>query len=264
MCQEVYNPKRPSPGPATSNRRKRARVYTIQEIQNCQNVNKRSSFQIRDILVRIRIMLFFCKWSSRRQKEILFSKFLWLYVSSFFCLFVAGRSGRPKNLPYGFHGSGSGTLQVVKLTNITSQNLSFWISPPVPEIIDPVFAKTSQNARFLLSENERFGLVFVKTGSINSGTENKKASPRVQETWQTRASTFPVVDIGTPRGRNKKALKPSVLVSQPWHSLYVQTFFIRKKVSRNKIYTNIIYMITKFIHNKNYMATKFIQTLFIL
>ncbi len=41
----------------------------------------------------------------------------------------------------------------------------------MPEIIDPVFAKTSQNARFLLSENERFGLVFVKTGSINSGRE---------------------------------------------------------------------------------------------
>ncbi len=40
----------------------------------------------------------------------------------------------------------------------------------MPEILDPVFAKTSQNARFLLSENERFGLVFVKTGSINSGT----------------------------------------------------------------------------------------------
>jgi hypothetical protein len=43
-------------------------------------------------------------------------------------------------------------------------------SPPVwlagtavPEIIDPVFAKTSQNARFLLSEYERFGLVFTKT-----------------------------------------------------------------------------------------------------
>ncbi len=41
----------------------------------------------------------------------------------------------------------------------------------MPEIIDRVFAKTSQNARFLLSENERFELVFVKTGSINSGTE---------------------------------------------------------------------------------------------
>ncbi len=40
----------------------------------------------------------------------------------------------------------------------------------MPEIIDPVFAKTSHNGRFLLSENERFGLVFVKTGSINSGT----------------------------------------------------------------------------------------------
>jgi hypothetical protein len=34
---------------------------------------------------------------------------------------------------------------------------------PVPEIIDPVFAKTSQNGRFLLSEYERFGLVFTKT-----------------------------------------------------------------------------------------------------
>jgi hypothetical protein len=44
------------------------------------------------------------------------------------------------------------------------------INHSVPEIIDRVFAKTSQNARFLLSENERFGLVFVKTGSINSGT----------------------------------------------------------------------------------------------
>jgi hypothetical protein len=44
------------------------------------------------------------------------------------------------------------------------------ISGTVPEIIDPVFAKTSQYARFLLSENKRFGLVFVKTWSINSGT----------------------------------------------------------------------------------------------
>jgi hypothetical protein len=42
--------------------------------------------------------------------------------------------------------------------------------PEIIDPIDPVFAKTSQYARFLLSENERFGLVFVKTGSINSGT----------------------------------------------------------------------------------------------
>ncbi len=49
----------------------------------------------------------------------------------------------------------------------------------VPEIIDPVFAKTSQNARFLLSENERFGLVFVKTGSINSGTGVRLSQERI-------------------------------------------------------------------------------------
>jgi hypothetical protein len=41
----------------------------------------------------------------------------------------------------------------------------------VPEIIDPVFAKTSPKRSFCMSENERFGLVFVKTGSINSGTD---------------------------------------------------------------------------------------------
>ncbi len=46
----------------------------------------------------------------------------------------------------------------------------------MPEFIDPVFAKTSQNARFLLSENERFGLVFVKTGvyKFRHCTFNKK------------------------------------------------------------------------------------------
>jgi hypothetical protein len=57
--------------------------------------------------------------------------------------------------------------------NIKIYILYIRYSYPVPEIIDPVFAKTSQNARFLLSENERFGLVFVKTGSINSGTGDK-------------------------------------------------------------------------------------------
>jgi hypothetical protein len=58
--------------------------------------------------------------------------------------------------------------------------------PMVPEIIDPVFAKTSQNARFLLSENERFGLVFVKTGPINSGTALFKGDTGdscTQESW---------------------------------------------------------------------------------
>jgi hypothetical protein len=53
---------------------------------------------------------------------------------------------------------------------VNSRRKRMPLNPSVAEIIDPVFAKTSQNARFLLSENERFGLVFVKTGPINSGT----------------------------------------------------------------------------------------------
>ncbi len=40
----------------------------------------------------------------------------------------------------------------------------------LPEIVDLVFAKTSPLRSFCLTENKRFGLVFVKTGSINSGT----------------------------------------------------------------------------------------------
>ncbi len=44
------------------------------------------------------------------------------------------------------------------------------VSTPVPEFIDLVFAKTSTKRSFSMSENERFGLFFAKTGSINSGT----------------------------------------------------------------------------------------------
>jgi hypothetical protein len=66
---------------------------------------------------------------------------------------------------------GIDSKELIPPTYLTGRQI--WLSHRptrlVPEIIDPVFAKTSQNARFLLSENERFGLVFVKTGSINSG-----------------------------------------------------------------------------------------------
>jgi hypothetical protein len=46
------------------------------------------------------------------------------------------------------------------------------VSPkvPVPEFIDPVFTKTSPKRSFSMTERERFGLVFAKTGSIISGT----------------------------------------------------------------------------------------------
>ncbi len=42
---------------------------------------------------------------------------------------------------------------------------------PVPKFIDPVFVKTSPKRSFSVIQNERFGLVFVKTGSIISGTD---------------------------------------------------------------------------------------------
>ena len=35
----------------------------------------------------------------------------------------------------------------------------------VPEFIDPVFVKTSPKRLFSITENDRFGLVFVKTRS---------------------------------------------------------------------------------------------------
>ncbi len=45
-----------------------------------------------------------------------------------------------------------------------------WFHWSLPKFIDPVFMKTSPKRPFSLIENERFGLVFRKTGSINSGT----------------------------------------------------------------------------------------------
>jgi hypothetical protein len=47
----------------------------------------------------------------------------------------------------------------------------------VPEFIDPVFAKTIPKCSFSMTEKERSGLVFVKTGSINSGTGRAILSP---------------------------------------------------------------------------------------
>ncbi len=40
----------------------------------------------------------------------------------------------------------------------------------MPEFKDPVFAKTSLKGSFSIIENERFGLVFAKTRSMNSGS----------------------------------------------------------------------------------------------
>jgi len=90
-----------------------------------------------------------------------------------------------------------------RIDMIASLNLR--ISPfTVPEIIDPVFTKTSQNARFLLSENERFGLVFVKTGSINSGTGFVQFQPYTSRIFSFFPSRFQLLN------RNGSNLGPSV------------------------------------------------------
>ncbi len=48
----------------------------------------------------------------------------------------------------------------------------------VPEFIEPVFTKTSPKRSFSVIQNERFGLVFAKTGSIISGMGEKRANVR--------------------------------------------------------------------------------------
>ncbi len=40
----------------------------------------------------------------------------------------------------------------------------------MPKFLGPVFVKTSPKFSFSMTENERFGLVFAKTGFINSGS----------------------------------------------------------------------------------------------
>jgi hypothetical protein len=40
----------------------------------------------------------------------------------------------------------------------------YFLDRPVPEIIDPVFAKTSRKRSFSMTENERFGLVLRLLG----------------------------------------------------------------------------------------------------
>ncbi len=69
---------------------------------------------------------------------------------------------------------------------------------PVSEIIDPVFAKTSPKRSFCMTENEHFGHVFKKTGSINSGTGSEFAlSTRIRirstggnKKWWEGAGTY--------------------------------------------------------------------------
>jgi hypothetical protein len=58
----------------------------------------------------------------------------------------------------------------IQQLNLPEARMQLGSYRPVPEFIDPVFAKTSPKRSFSVIENERFGLVFAKTGSIISGT----------------------------------------------------------------------------------------------
>ncbi len=64
------------------------------------------------------------------------------------------------------------------MVRLNTDPIRIWIPDPDPgsgsttlEFIDPVFVKTSPKRSFLVIENERFGLVFAKAGTINSGTD---------------------------------------------------------------------------------------------
>ncbi len=80
-------------------------------------------------------------------------------------------------------GGGGGCWNVLWTIFSRSFTLCFWPDSeptkllhhpkqklPVPEFIDPVFTKTSPKRSFSLNRKRAFWLVFVKTGSIISGT----------------------------------------------------------------------------------------------
>ncbi len=50
------------------------------------------------------------------------------------------------------------------------EKIRAFLETTVPEFIDPVFAKTSPKRSHSIIENERFRLVFAKTGSLNKAT----------------------------------------------------------------------------------------------
>jgi hypothetical protein len=56
----------------------------------------------------------------------------------------------------------------------------------MPEFIDPVFTKTSPKRSFSVIQNERFWLVFAKTGTIISGTSQGLAKNLTSDPKDTR------------------------------------------------------------------------------
>ncbi len=59
------------------------------------------------------------------------------------------------------------------------------LDSPVAEETSTEVGKAATEDTLAICENERFGLVFVKTGSINSGTGENKSTAGLIETQKT-------------------------------------------------------------------------------
>ncbi len=79
----------------------------------------------------------------------------------------------------------------------------------MPEFIDPVFAKTSPKRSFSVIENERFGLVFAKTGSMISVTALIITDPNPG--GATTANTVRFLLFFEPEKRKKRRRNVAVL-----------------------------------------------------
>ncbi len=80
----------------------------------------------------------------------------------------------------------------------------------MPEFIDPVFAKTSPKRSFSVMQNERFGLVFAKTGSIISGIVSLVVTLRHEQRGGVRVAAV----VGAAASEQHHPLPPSLLVSE--------------------------------------------------
>jgi hypothetical protein len=96
---------------------------------------------------------------------------------------------------------------------------------PVPEFIYPVFAKTSPKRSFLMSKNERFGLVFAKIRSINSGARFDDPSIlRHNGIWRA-ADEAVVKNVHVYKKEKEKKYPPSKFL----------LFFCRKRLQNDEL-----------------------------
>ncbi len=69
------------------------------------------------------------------------------------------------------------------------KNVMEWKKRPVPEIIDPVFVKTSPKRSFSMTEYERFVLVFTNTRVYKYG-HGKREGKKIAEVISMEKNNF--------------------------------------------------------------------------